>query len=254
MKSGYWFSEEDCVAKVTALLSACYERPYDRKYVEWMGRVGSWFVARCGDEDIGVYGVLPLIYKTGGVLIDVGLVNNVGVVRRHRGGSLFDDLGRYAMARFGMSAYLGVSNSLALKGHLRAGWSHSHDVGLVEGAVPSGGFDSWCPEDWGARHVRGHRWREWRYSKPGECYKVNDGVVYKVFDGAVQIVESGEFTRAGVFGVGMRIGLMTTAGGSTWSRLIAVGFKEQFRRHVVVRGLLTECLLPRVEPCDYDTF
>lgn len=250
----YWFGEATSPAVVAALLSACYEFPYDGEYVGWISQRGRWFVAYCDGRPVGCYGVVPMTYKPDGVLVDVGLVNNVGVVRQHRGGSLFVDLAMYAMDEFNATAYLGVSNDAALKGHLRAGWTHSHDAGFAEGPVPTGGMSTWLPEVWGAYHQRDEDWRVWRYSKPGECYKINDGLVYKVHQGVNQVVESSEFARAGVFGAGTRIGLMTRVGSPLWVALLAGGFEERFRRHVVVRGALTACMPPRVEPCEYDTF
>lgn len=252
MNNQYWFGEIINHGVVTSLLSACYERPYDPEYVAWVGLRGRWFAAYCGGQPVGCYGILPVTYKYDGVLVDTGLVNNVGVVRQHRGGSLFVDLALYAMTEFDASAYLGVSNAAALKGHMRASWCHSHDVAFMEGKVPVGGFSTWIPEPFGAFHVRDDDWRLWRYSKPEECYKVNDGVVYKSFDGVSQIVESSEFVVAESLGVGRMIGVMVRAGGSTWSALKQHKFMERFRRHVVVRGSLVPCTPLRIEPSDYD--
>lgn len=249
----YWFGEEHDPVTVMSLLSACYERPYDTEYVKWLGQQGRWFVAYNGYRPVGCYGIASVVFETEGVLIDVGLVNNAGVVRRHRGGSLFADLGAYALGKYNASAYLGVSNGAALKGHLKVGWTHSHDVAMCEGAIPSDGSFDWGDDDHGARHARGWRWSDWRFSKPGEkYYKTEGGVVFKIHNGVRQIVMSGHAGDVDVFGSGALVGLMVRADGELRQRLTVCGFRDRFRRHVVVKGALAGCMPPRIEPCDYD--
>lgn len=196
---------------ILGLFKVIFGRDFKEDIIEWYAAcpTGSniWYGAFEGDEPIGMYGLLPINIKVGGLIYHGALCNNVGVIPKFLGRGLFQSLGQYALGDANFPISVCLPNMQAARGHKIIGWElcgilELLSTNLEEKKVEYVEYDDFkfLPrQDKPYFHVvKDQDFLKWRYSRPYMQYFQSffDGghyAIWKNYEGRKQVLEISDF-------------------------------------------------------------
>jgi hypothetical protein len=199
---------------ILSLFKQIFNRDFDNNLLDWFSScpTGSnkWYGAFDLDIPVGIYGLLPIKIRIGGIIYDGALCNNVGIAKSFQGKGLFQSLGEYALKDNNSTVVVGIPNSKAVKGHKRIGWKSYGNIELLQGIAneisplySTGTNFQHLPrqEEKYFSVVKGIDFIKWRYSRPDYSYiqsifENRRYIIWKVYEQRKQVLETNDFRLA----------------------------------------------------------